>query len=166
MEPAMQDASKITDEVFPYRPLRQILARRLPMVHTVAPGDSLTLALQKMAQYDIGLLVVLESGWLVGVISERDMVRRAGKLGTASLDGLQVADLMTRNVITVDPDERFGHCLSLMDRHGTRHLPVVEAGKVLAVISIRDLLHEAVSHHQVVLDEMDLERLSGSQSMH
>lgn len=162
----MQDASKLTDEVFPYRPLRQILSRRLPMVHTVAPGDPLSLAMEKMAQYDIGLLCVLESGWLVGVISERDMVRRAGRMGTASLDGLVVSDLMSRNVVTVDPDERFGHCLSLMDRHGTRHLPVVEAGKVVAVISIRDLLHEAVSHHQVVLDEIDLERLSSSQSMH
>jgi len=161
----MPTALKPSDETFPYRSIRQILASRRPVVHAVGPNDRVSDALQLMAAHDIGLVVVIEGSRLVGVLSERDLARRAGRPGAGMLRDLPVAELMTRDVITVDPDERFGRCLALMDEHGIRHLPVVDAGRVIAVISIRDLLHEAVAHHRQVLAEVDRERLAAFQSM-
>ena len=162
----MPTTPRRTNELFPYRSLRQILSKRPPVVHSVGPGDPVSVALQRMAQHRIGLVVVLESGRLVGVLSERDLVRRAGQPDATTLRDLPVAELMTRDVVTVGPDEQFGRCLALMDEHGVRHLPVVEAGRVITVISLRDLLHEAVAHHRLVLAEMDRERLAAFQSMH
>ena len=153
-----------TEELFPDRSLRQILARRDPVVHAVAPQDPVTHVLQLMSQLDIGLVVVLEAGQLVGVLSERDLVRLAGQAGVGALGERTVADLMTRDVATVGPDEPFGRCMALMEQRGARHLPVVDAGRVIAVVTVRDLLREAVAHHRLVLAEIERERLTAFQS--
>ena len=155
-----------SDELFPYRSIRQILANRKPVVHSVGSDDTVASALELMSRHNIGLVVVLDGEELIGVLSERDLARRAGQHGALALQGLPVAALMTRNVTTVGPDELFGRCLALMDERGARHLPVVDAGRVIAVISVRDLLHEAVEHHRQVLAEMDRERLAAFQTMH
>jgi CBS domain-containing protein len=67
---------------------------------------------------------------------------------------------MVRNVVTVDLAHAFADCLRLMHQHSIRHLPVVDKGKTVAVISIRDLLSEAVTHHAKVITELELERLT------
>ncbi|GAB3761373.1 CBS domain-containing protein [Ramlibacter monticola] len=153
-----------TDERFPFRPVRQILSDRVPVVHWVAPQDTAARALQLMAEHNIGLVVVLEGEQLVGVLSERDLARYAGRTGSGALRDLPVADLMTREVVVVGPEDPFGRCIALMEQHGVRHLPVVEGGRVVAVLSVRDLLREAVVHHRHVLDEVERERLSIFQS--
>jgi CBS domain-containing protein len=155
-----------TGELFPYRSLREILTGRPATVHAVAPGDPVSAAVALMSGHGIGLVVVLDGAQLAGVLSERDLVRRAGQPDAAGLGALPVSALMKREVVTVGPDEQFGRCLALMDEHGIRHLPVVDAGRVVAVISIRDLLHEAVAHHRRVLAEVDRERLSAFQAMY
>jgi CBS domain-containing protein len=160
----MPGSYRPTEDLFPYRSLRQILARRDPVVHAVAPQDPVTRALQLMAEHNIGLVVVLEADRLVGVLSERDLARHAGRPGAAPLSGLVVADLMTRDVATVGADEVLGRCMVLMEERGARHLPVVEAGRVIAVISVRDLLREAVGHHRHVLAAIERERLTAFQS--
>ena len=66
---------------------------------------------------------------------------------------------MVRKVVTVDLAQTFGDCLRLMHQHGIRHLPVVDAGKVIAVVSIRDLLGEAVAHHAKIIAELERERM-------
>ena len=72
---------------------------------------------------------------------------------------------MTREVVTVDFSHTFGDCLRLMHQHGIRHLPVVDSGTVIAVLSIRDLLREAVAHNAKIIAELELERLSMFTSM-
>ena len=67
---------------------------------------------------------------------------------------------MTREVISVTPAQHFRDCVRLMDSHGIRHLPVVDGGRVLGVISVRDLLREAVLHHEQVMREVERERLT------
>ena len=163
----MSATPKHTDELFPYRSLKQILSKRPAgaTVQAVAPDDPATDALQRMAQHNIGLVVVLEGTRLVGVLSERDLARHAGGPQARPLRDVRVAELMTRDVATVGPDDRMGRCMALMDERGARHLPVVEAGRVIAVISVRDLLREAVAHHEKVLAEMDRERLAAFQAM-
>ena len=121
-------------------------------------------ALQIMAEKDIGFLVILDQGAMVGVLSERDCARRVALAGK-SAEATPVADIMVRNVITVDLAHAFADCLRLMHRHGIRHLPVLDGGKPVAVVSIRDLLSEAVAHHAKIIDELERERLEIFTSM-
>jgi CBS domain-containing protein len=147
------------EEILAYRSLRQILGARPKDLWTVGPTDSARAALQLMADKDIGFLVVLDRGAMVGVLSERDCARRLVLAGK-SAETTPVAELMVRDVVSVDPSHTFADCLRLMHRHGIRHLPVVDGGKVLAVVSIRDLLGEAVAHHARIISELERERLT------
>ena len=147
------------EEILAYRPLRQVLASKPKDLWTVGPGDSVMAALRIMAEKDIGLVVVMEQGKMIGVLSERDCARRVASTAQ-SLDAVTVADVMVRNVVSVDSARTFADCLKLMHQHGVRHLPVVDGGSVVAVVSIRDLLSEAVAHHQRIIAELERERLT------
>jgi CBS domain-containing protein len=154
------------EERFPDRALREILATRPPTqrLHAVAPDDPLSRAMLLMAEHDIGLVVVLDGERLVGVLSERDLVRHGAYDDTPEWRSHRTSELMSRDVATVSPDELVGRCMALMDARRVRHLPVVEDGRVVAVVSVRDLLREAVAHHRLVLAEVERERLAAFQS--
>lgn len=147
------------EEILAYRPLRQIFAAKPIALWTAGPRDSALSAMRLMADKNIGLLVVIEDEAIVGVVSERDCVRRlvlAGKLPEAT----PVADIMVRDVIKADISSTFSDCLKLMHVHHIRHLPVMENGVPIGVISIRDLLRETVAHHAKVIGELERERLT------
>jgi signal-transduction protein with cAMP-binding, CBS, and nucleotidyltransferase domain len=160
----MNPALRRPEEILAYRSLRQILGVDPWSLWTVGPADSALAALRVMADKNIGFLVVLQQGAMAGVLSERDCVRHV-IVANKSLETTPVADIMTRDVVTVELDSTFLDCLRLMHRHRIRHLPVVANGKPVAVISIRDLLSEAVKHHEKVIDELERERLSVFTSM-
>src|SRR4051794_23491387 len=147
------------DEILAFRPLRQILAAKPKALWAVAPGDSALSAMHLMADKNIGLLVVMENKAIVGVLSERDCVRRLVLAGK-SPEATPVGDIMVRNVITVEIAGTFADCLRLMHEHHIRHLPVIENGAPIGVISIRDLLNETVVHHAKVIGELERERLT------
>jgi signal-transduction protein with cAMP-binding, CBS, and nucleotidyltransferase domain len=146
------------EEILAYRSLREILGAKPRSLWSVGPADSALSALQTMADKNIGFLVVLERDAIVGVLSERDLARRL-VLEKKAPETTPVRDLMVREVVSVDPTHAFGDCLRLMHQHGIRHLPVVERGKPIAVVSIRDLLGEAVAHHAKIIAELERERL-------
>lgn len=155
----MDNPIRRPEQILAYRTLSQILGSRQKPLWTVAPGDNAHAAIELMADKDIGFLVVLDREAMVGVLSERDCVRRmvlAGKPAQTT----PVADLMERNVVSVDLGHTFADCLRLMHQHRIRHLPVVAQGKVIAVVSIRDLLAEAVAHHAKIISELERERLT------
>lgn len=147
------------EEILAFRSLQRILESKPRALWTVAPTDSVLTALQTMADKNIGFVVVLERDALVGVVSERDCARRV-VLARKSPEETPVADIMVRNVITADRAHTFADCLRLMHQHGIRHLPVVDKGKVVTVVSIRDLLSEAVAHHAKIIAELERERLT------
>jgi CBS domain-containing protein len=147
------------EEILAYRSLKQILAAKPTGLWTVGPKDHVLTALRLMAEKNIGFLVVMEQGTIVGVLSERDCVRRLVLAGK-SPEATPVADIMVRDVIKADLAHTFADCLRLMHTHGIRHLPVVENGAVIGVISIRDLLREAVEHHAKVIGELERERMT------
>jgi signal-transduction protein with cAMP-binding, CBS, and nucleotidyltransferase domain len=147
------------EEILAYRSLQQILGSKPWALWTVSPADSALMALQIMADKNIGFLVVLEQGTMVGVLSERDCARRL-VLARKSPETTPVADIMVSNVVTVELSRTFADCLRLMHEHGIRHLPVVDNGKAVAVVSIRDLLSEAVAHHAKIIAELERERLT------
>jgi CBS domain-containing protein len=126
---------------------------------TVAPRDSALAAMHLMADKNIGLLVVMENKAIVGVLSERDCVRRLVLAGK-SPEAAPVGDIMVRNVVKAEITNTFADCMKLMHEHRIRHLPVIENGVAIGVISIRDLLSEAVAHHAKVINELERERMT------
>jgi signal-transduction protein with cAMP-binding, CBS, and nucleotidyltransferase domain len=155
----MKPTLRRPEQILAYRPLRQILGSEPWALWTVGPADNVLTALRIMADKNIGFLVVLERGAIVGVLSERDCVRRvivANRLPETT----PVADVMTRDVVTVELDHAFADCLRLMHQHGIRHLPVVANKRAVAVVSIRDLLSEAVRHHEQIINDLERERLT------
>jgi CBS domain-containing protein len=160
----MDNPIRQPEEILAYRPLRRILASKPRDLWAVTPTDNVLTALQIMVDKDIGLLVVMDRGTLAGVLSERDCARRV-LLAKKSPESTSVAEIMVRNVITIDVGYTFADCLRLMHQHSIRHLPVIDNGKVIAVLSIRDLLNEAVTHNAKIINELERERLTIFTSM-
>lgn len=155
----MENPLRRPEEILAFRSLRQILASKARVLWFVAPVDSILTALQLMTDKDIGLVAVMEGPTLAGVLSERDCARRV-LLAKKSPESTRVADIMVRKIVTIDVSRTFADCLRLMHQHSIRHLPVVDSGKVIAVVSIRDLLSEAVTHHAKIIEELERERLT------
>lgn len=127
------------EEILAYRSLHQILVSKPKELWTARPADSVLTVLQMMDDKKVGLIVVLDQRRLVGVVSERDCLHRA-VLARKSLETTPVSDIMTHEVVTVDFAQTFADCMRLMHQHGIRHLPVIDHGNVIAVVSLRDLL--------------------------
>jgi CBS domain-containing protein len=147
------------EEVLAHRPLKQILAGKPAALWTVDPRDSTLAAMRLMADKNIGLVVVMDKKAIVGVLSERDCVRRLVLFGK-SPEATPVAEIMVRDVVAADISSTFADCMKLMHVHGIRHLPIVENRAAIGVISIRDLLSEAVAHHARVIGELERERMT------
>jgi len=146
-------------EILAFRPLSEILASKPRPLLSIGPLESALSAVQLMADNNIGFLVVLDRDAIVGVLSERDCARRL-VLERKPPETTPVSDLMVRDVVSVGPAHTFADCLKLMHQHGIRHLPVIDGEKPVAVVSIRDLLGEAVAHHARIIAELERERLT------
>jgi len=126
-----------------------ILDSKGRQVHSTGPGVSLALVASRLQAEKIGALVVLDGERLAGIVSERDVVRAfASRSGDAA--GMQVDEVMTRQVLTCAPDDSLTDVLRLMTRHRVRHLPVMQGGRLVGLVSIGD----AVKHR---LAELELE---------
>jgi CBS domain-containing protein len=145
------------EEILAYRPLKQIL--KSGNVWAVASADTVLTAVRIMEEKNIGFLVVLEKEAIVGVVSERDCLRRVVLAGKAP-QATAVKDIMVENVVKVGIEDTFAECLRLMHAHGIRHLPVLEKGRLAGVVSIRDLLREVVEHHARIIGELERERMT------
>jgi CBS domain-containing protein len=152
------------EEILALRTLRQVLASKPRSLWSVAPADPVLSALQMMSDKDIGCVVVLDGGALVGIVSERDCARRT-VLTRKSPETTPVADIMVRKVVTVELSNTYADCLKLMHQHNIRHLPVLDGGRPVTVVSIRDLLSEAVTHHAKIIAELERERMNIFTSM-
>jgi CBS domain-containing protein len=113
-------------------------------VWSASPGDSVLQAIALMADKGVGALVVLQGEAVVGMISERDYARKVVLQGRSSKDTL-VSDIMTSPVCSVGPEHTIDECMRLVTAERIRHLPVVEAGKVVGMVSIGDLVRRLVS---------------------
>jgi CBS domain-containing protein len=152
----MANLIKTPEQLLAYRPLKELLAAKPKVVYSARPTDSVLSALQLMADHGIGFLVVLDGTRLVGVMSERDYARKVILRDKSSKD-TTVRDIMTESVVTVTPEHTVPQCMALMDKHGFRHLPVVENGGVIGVLSIRDLLKAMVAHHERLIRDLETE---------
>ena len=151
------DAS--TEHLFPYRPIRQFVESSPGEIQFVRPGDTVLSALKVLADKNLGVLIVLDGERLVGVMSERDYARKVILAGRRS-EEITVGEIMSREVVTTHLGAKFGECMRLMNEHHIRHLPVLDGDRVIRVISIMDVLREAVAHHEKVIKELERERMN------
>jgi len=133
----------------------QILGSRRGCVISVAPQETVLYALGIMAEHEIGALVVLVHGKLVGVVSERDYARKVILAGKASNEIL-VEEIMAHPVICTSMNATLEEAMTMMAEHGIRHLPVLDDHKeLIGVVSIRDLVREIVSEQSFVIRQLE-----------
>ena len=133
---------------------REILKDRQGIVRSVTPDTSVFEAIKAMDRFKVGALMVIDKGKLVGIISERDYTRKV-VLKDLSSKSTKVSEIMTRKVTQVDPKANLEKCMNVMGNNRVRHLPVVEKGKVLGVISSTDLLLLTVSQKDHVIEQLE-----------
>jgi CBS domain-containing protein len=136
------------------RPIHELLKQRAPETWSLSPQDSVFDALQTLANHNVGALMVLDQGKLVGVFSERDYTRKIALAGKSSKD-TRVADIMTSNVFTVTPQTNTNDCMVLMGQKKIRHLPVVDGDKVLGMISIRDIMDDIIAAQELTISQLE-----------
>lgn len=134
------------------RPVRELLKNQ-DSIALIKPQDSVFDALQTLADRDVGALVVMDQGKLVGIFSERDYTRKIALAGKSSKD-TQVQDIMTAKVLTVSAQTRTRECMALMSQKKIRHLPVIDGDKVLGMISIRDLMDEIIAEQETTINQL------------
>jgi CBS domain-containing protein len=134
--------------------VRDILEVKGRDVWSIGPDASVFDALKLMAEKDVGALVVLDGGNLIGVISERDYARKIALLGRAS-PTTQVKEIMTTDVVCVDPEQNVDQCMALVTEKRVRHLPVLENGKLIGLISIGDLVKSIITEQQFIIEQLE-----------
>lgn len=155
----MFETDTSTERLFPYRSIRQFVESSPAEIQFVRPGDTVLSALKVLADKNLGVVVVLDGERLVGVMSERDYARKVVLAGRRS-EATTVGEIMSREVVTTYLDAKFGDCMRLMNQHHIRHLPVLDGDRLVRVISIMDVLREAVAHHEKVVGDLERERMN------
>jgi len=124
------------------------------IVQTVAPTASVFDAVKFMAEKNIGALLVMQGERIAGIVTERDYARKIILMGRTSKE-TPVSDIMTSEVMYVRPDQTSDECMALMTENRIRHLPVVDHGKLIGLISIGDLVKDIISEQRFIIDQLE-----------
>jgi CBS domain-containing protein len=135
------------------RTVRQLLEGKTPGVFAIGPDAPVLDAIRLMAEKRIGALLVMEAGALAGIVSERDYARKVVLQGRSSRE-TPVRDIMTAEVVSVRLGDSVERCMGLVTDRRIRHLPVLENGHVVGVVSIGDLVKAVIEDQQVELDQL------------
>jgi len=135
------------------RTVKQILATKEPDIWSIAPDATVYDAIHLLAEKEIGALLVLDGEQLIGVISERDYARQI-ILKDKSSRGTQVRDIMTTHVVTTTPENDVADCMAMMTDKRIRHLPVLDDGKLVGVLSIGDLIRSIIAEQQSTINDL------------
>lgn len=130
-----------------------LLRQKSPVTFTVDPESPVLEAVRQMADHSIGALLVMKGDQLVGIVSERDYARKVALMRRSSSE-TPVWQIMATPVITVTPGQTVRDCMELMTENRVRHLPVVEAGQVLGVLSIGDCVRYIVEEQQRTIEHL------------
>jgi CBS domain-containing protein len=136
------------------KPVSELLKKRDGTLWHVRPDDSVYAALELLARYEVGALMVMDRGRLVGVFSERDYTRKVALQGRNSRE-TRVAAIMTSQVVSVGPRTGTRDCMALMSERRIRHLPVIDGDTVLGMISIRDLMDDIIADHEATIAQLE-----------
>jgi len=129
--------------------------RDLGRVFFVGPDATVQEAISLLSAHNVGaLLVINATGKVEGILSERDIVRKVS-LGKNSADETKVRQIMTTKVLYVEASQTVEECMALMNEKGIRHLPVYENGKLLGLISVRDVLHTIITEQKIFITHLE-----------
>ena len=135
-------------------PISSLLHHKGPALWFIPPDTTVFEAIKLMADKNIGALPVVSEGRLVGLFTERDYARKIALQGKSSRETL-VREIFTGMVITVKPDDLVEDCMKLMTEHRVRHLPVVDRGNLVGIISIGDLVNWTISAQDAAITQME-----------
>jgi len=134
--------------------VRQLLKAKGPKLWTIAPQTTAYDGLKMMADHNLGALLVVEDGKLVGIFSERDYARKVILKGKSSKD-TPIGELMVTSVIYVTLDNTIEECMALITDKRTRHLPVLENDELIGIISIGDVVKQIISEQEFTIRELE-----------
>lgn len=135
--------------------VRDILTSKpIAELYSVNPNSMVVDALKIMAEKGIGALLVIENNALVGIISERDYTRKVALLGRSS-QTTTIREIMSEKVVSVAPSQSMEECMELMTEYRFRHLPVIEEGKLLGMISIGDLVKNIIEDQKHMIKQLE-----------
>lgn len=135
--------------------VRDVLrSKNVDQIFSVQPTTKVLDAVKLMAEKGVGALLVLDNGNLAGIVSERDYARKVVLMSRSSHTA-EVREIMTADVICVNPTQSIEHCMELMTEKRLRHLPVLEDGKLIGLISIGDLVKNIISDQQFLIRQLE-----------
>ncbi len=132
----------------------QILKLKPPGVISIRPDVPVLDALKLLADKGVGAVLVMDGPRLLGIVSERDYARKVELKGKSS-GNTPVSEIMTREVVCVAPTQTNEECMALMTTKRARHLPVIDNGRVIGVLSIGDLVKDAISEQQFIIEQLE-----------
>jgi CBS domain-containing protein len=133
---------------------RDVIRQKGGRVFSVKPDASVLDALRVMAEKNTGAVMVVQQDKVIGILSERDCVRKLDLNGRTAKDTL-VKDIMTGDVLYVDAGQSVEECMAVMIEKNIRHLPVYENGKLLGIMSVRDVLKEVVDYQKFMISQLE-----------
>jgi len=134
--------------------VRDMIRKKGSDVYSISPESTIYEALEAMAEHNTGALLVMQGEKMVGILSERDCVRKVDLQGRNSRE-TKVTEIMTKDVITVGCDQPLEECMHLMQNKGIRHLPVYDNQELMGFVSVRDMLGEMIEMQQIMLHELE-----------
>ncbi len=134
--------------------VKQLLEGKSGSVWSVRPDDTVLSALEVLAAKGVGALVVMDGSTLVGILSERDYARKVALRGKSSLD-TKVADIMVEDVLFVTAEQTSEECMGLMSSRRIRHLPVLDQGRVIGMLSIGDLVKNLLEEQKSTIEHLE-----------
>lgn len=134
--------------------VRQLLDRKGRQVFSIAPEAAVLDAIRMMAERHVGALLVMQGETLSGIVSERDYARKVILMGRSSAD-TPVRDIMSAPVITVQPETPVQKCMQIMTEQRVRHLPVIDEGRVVGMVSIGDLVKVVIAEQQQQIEQLE-----------
>jgi CBS domain-containing protein len=134
--------------------VKYLLALKSKKIWVIGPDEPVLEAIRQMADKHIGALLVMRGEELIGIVSERDYARKVILMGRSSSE-TPVSQIMSTPVIAVSPEEAVHRCMEIMTDQRIRHLPVMERGKVVGIISIGDLVKAVIEEQQQTIDQLE-----------
>jgi len=131
-----------------------MLARMDAGALTVSPDETVYHALVLMANHNTGAVMVVENDQMVGIFTERDYARKVILLGRCSLD-TKIREIMTRELLTVNPETSIEECMALMSKWHIRHLPIMAEGRLIGIVSMRDVVEAMISKRDETIQDLE-----------
>jgi CBS domain-containing protein len=134
--------------------VKDVLESKGSNILSISPKETVYKALEILAEYDIGALLVIEEGQLVGIFSERDYARKVILKGRSSKE-TPVGELMTSKVYSISTDKTIEECMALMTTTRSRHMPVFEDNKLVGVVSIGDIVNAIIAEQKITIQDLE-----------